>query len=61
MVTWQKFSEESYFRGLSTDSKPYAMLDGSPIPPNAAFLEIDTFKVFFWDPSSGSWVTKQEG
>lgn len=61
MVTWQKFSEESYFRGKQSDTKPTAMQDGSPIPPNAAFLETDTFDVYFWDPDTNSWVTNVGG
>ena len=60
MVTYQKFSEESYFRGKHGDTKPTSMQDGSPIPPNAAFLETDTWNVFFWDPGSSTWVTKTE-
>lgn len=40
------------FQGLSTDTKPtYA-------PNGSSFFEMDTFKIYFFDKDSGTWITK---
>ncbi len=40
------------WRGLSFDDKPTRLTDGTPIPTNSIFTEIDTGHRYVW---SGSW------
>lgn len=42
-------------RGLSTDEKPTATTDGSPIENGSTFIEIDTGKIFMYDLENTQW------
>lgn len=46
-----KFME---FRGLSTDTKPDETKDG--VGNGAAFIEMDTGKLYFYDAENTQWV-----
>lgn len=51
-----KFME---FRGLSTDTKPNETKDG--VGNGAAFIEMDTGKLYFYDADSKQWVEFSQG
>ena len=45
---------EAEFYGLSTDSKPV----DEGIPNGSSFFEMDTFKVYFFNKTTKTWITE---
>ncbi len=44
--------------GLSTDDKPTVKSKHTKIPNGSIFIEMDTFKAWFYDATNDEWVTK---
>ena len=44
---------DTELRGLSTDTKP------DDYPNGTKFVEMDTFVVYYFDESTGDWITKE--
>ncbi|UWF83756.1 MAG: hypothetical protein [Bacteriophage sp.] len=59
MVTMNKWggangTAEAEFCGLSTDNKPV----DEGIPNGSSFFEMDTFKVYFFNKATKTWITE---
>lgn len=46
------------FKGLSSDSKPTEIFDGTVIKNGSAFFEMDTQEVYFYDGDSKTWLAQ---
>ncbi len=65
MVTVEKMGgvngeNSAIFYGKSEDTKPTLANSGTEIPNGSAFLEIDTRKVYFYDPTQDEWLDKND-
>ena len=49
IINGQVTTEKTYY-GLSTDSKPTGIANGS------CFIEMDTGKLYFWNAAGTAWV-----